>query len=131
MKNTTKNNKFKKFIFKGSVIIVIGLVVTFSGINIWIKTDANSIAEEATEVFQKDKIESLLAKLDSDDYSLKEKNYATWALGVLKDERALPKLESLATGQECNHEKELCQREIEKAILKSKGEFRGSWQASN
>ena len=105
------------------VSIVVGRTV--------IKVQANNLAKEASQNFHADKIESLLMLIDSENYSLKEKNNAVWALGVLKDERALPKLEVLYTGKECDHEKALCQYEIKKAILKIKGDFKGSWQASN
>ncbi|MBT6766876.1 MAG: hypothetical protein HOA90_20285 [Prolixibacteraceae bacterium] len=92
--------------------------------------DANEITENAVEVFQKDKIESLIALIDSDEFTLKEKNKAIWTLVVLKDKRAHAKLKSLLTGEKCDHGKELCQSEIKKAILKIKGEFKGSWQVS-
>ncbi len=41
-----------------------------------------------------------------------------WALGQLGDQRALPFLRSLATGQSCDHETNLCQGEIQEAIQK-------------
>ena len=127
----TERNRIKAIILKSGALIITGTLVTIVGISVWIKTDVNSLAQRATERFQQDKIESLLAMIESDEFSLKEKNHAVWALGIFKDERALPKLESLHSGQPCNHETEICQYELRKAILKIKREFRGSWQASN
>ena len=96
-----------------------------------IKHQANSYANEAVLAFHQDKTKSLLMLIDSENYSFQQKNKAVWTLGVLKDEKALPKLEMLYTGKECNHDSALCQYEIKKAILKIKGEFSGSWQAKN
>ena len=112
----------------GYIAVVAGLVVTFWGVTASIKLEANRIGENASIVFHKDKVESLLLMIDSDQYSLKEKNGAIWALGVLKDKRALSKLESLVTDKECNHAEKLCQLEIKKSILKIKGKFIISWQ---
>jgi len=126
-----KKRKMKKIILLGAVIIVLGLTGAFFGIKAWIKADANEFANNAVQVFEKDKVESLIALIDSEDYTIKEKNRAVWALGVLKDESALPKLEALLTDTECNHDESICQYELKKAILKIKGEFKGSWQVSD
>lgn len=132
----SKNNAintwgFRKILITGSLVVTICLALLFAGIKIWINYDANSFANDAVAVFQKDKIESLVALIDSDNYSLKEKNKAVWAFGILKDERALTKLESLYTGEDCNHETLICQYEVKKAIAKIEGGFKGSWQVSH
>jgi hypothetical protein len=123
-------SKLNRIIFIGGILFIFSLLGVYFAALGWIKHEANLMEKEASVVFKEDKIESLLALIDSENYTLKEKNNAIWALGVLKDERALPQLESLYTGEECNHNKDLCQYEIKKAILKIKGDFRGSWQAS-
>lgn len=132
----SKNNAintwgFRKILITGSLVVTICLALLFAGIKIWINYDANSFANDAVAVFQKDKIESLVALIDSDNYSLKEKNKAVWAFGILKDERALTKLESLYTGEDCNHETLICQYEVKKAIAKIEGGFKGSWPVSH
>ncbi len=118
-----KSKIIKKFMMFGYISVVAGLILTFWGVTASTKNEANRLGENAINVFHKDKVESLLLLIDSDRHSLKEKNNAIWALGVLKDERALSKLESLATGEECNHAEKLCQREIKKSILKIQGKF--------
>jgi hypothetical protein len=121
----------KRYFLSGLIILFLLVVGTFVGVKVWITGEANQLANNAAIELQKEKTEALLALIASDEYSLTEKNNAIWALGVLKDEKALPVLESLYTGKECDHDKELCQYEIKKAILKIKGDFWGSWQASN
>ena len=123
-----KQNKALSII--GTILIFIIPVLYFGGLMV-IKHQANTFAKEAVSVYHQDKTESLLMLIDSENHSLKERNKAVWTLGVLKDEKALPKLEMLYTGKECNHDSALCQYEIKKAILKIKGEFSGSWQAKH
>ena len=51
---------------------------------------------------------------------LEVKNHVIWILGELRDDRALPGLENLLTGEECDHQRDVCQYELEKAIQKIK-----------
>ena len=44
---------------------------------------------------------------------------------------ALPVLEAHYTGAPCDHARALCQYEVQKAILKCRGDFAGSWQVSH
>jgi len=114
--------------FASLILIVFG---TFVGLRIWIIVEANNIASEAVKVFQVHKTEALITLIESENYSLKERNNAVWTLGVLKEKEALPKLESMLTGLECDHDQDICQYEIKKAVLKIKGKFRGLRQANN
>lgn len=121
-----KTIPFKKRTFKTIFVLIFLFLLSFSGLKIWILSEANLFAKSAVEVFNQDKTKSLIALIDSDRFSLKEKNEAIWALGILKDKDVLPKLESLYTGQVCNHKTELCQYEIEKAIAKINRNWRGN-----
>ena len=106
------------------IVIAIFLFVigsAYIGLRIWIKADINQISELAMAQFEGEKVEALIAFIDSDSSSLNEKNRAIWALGKLNDERALPVLHSLKTGEECNHAEFVCQRELEKAISNLEG----------
>jgi hypothetical protein len=63
-----------------------------------------------------DDIAAMLEYVQSESYSLKERNLTVWALGQARDSRALPVLEKYYTGKECDHSLYLCQGELEKAI---------------
>ena len=119
--NLTKKPARKRKVLSGVAILAFTILILFSGLKVWIKTDANSFAEEVSKDFQKDKTAALIAVIDSENYTLKDKNKAIWALGVLKEKEALSKLESLVTNEECMHEKDLCQYEINKATKKING----------
>lgn len=122
--------KLRKVLYLfGTFLIFIIPALYFGGLFL-IKHQANTFAKEATVTFQQNKTESLLMLIDSDKYSLEEKNKAIWALGVLKDKNALPKLEMLYTGEDCKHDEALCQYELKKAILKINNQYSGSWQAN-
>lgn len=69
-----------------------------------------------------DPVEALLVWIQSPAHSLQERNRGVWALGQLRDKRALPVLEQYCHGGTCDHDNELCQRELEKAIKLIKGE---------
>ena len=117
----------KKIMLFGYIAVFAGLILTFWGVTASMKIVARTTGENAANVFHKDPVESLLLLIDSDRHSSKEKNNAIWALGVLKDTRALAPLEALtADKQRCGEEK-LCIDEIEKSILKIKGRFVISW----
>lgn len=63
-----------------------------------------------------DDVSALIEFMNSDTHTLRERNLTIWTLGRLRDPRALPALEKMYTGGKCNHDKNLCQYELEKAI---------------
>ena len=99
-----------------SLITITGLGMAYMGLRIWFKSEINQICNHAMTRNEGDKIEALIAILNSEDQSLKTKNNAIWALGKLNDQRALPVLRKLQTGNECDHSRYVCQRELQKAI---------------
>jgi HEAT repeat protein len=66
-------------------------------------------------------VTALLAVVRSSEAPLEERNRAIWALGQLGAREALPELETLLTGEACDHEHELCQRELRKAVALCSG----------
>ena len=74
-----------------------------------------SVAQEA-HPYAGDDISSLSEFMNCDGHSLRERNLAIWTLGHLRDPAALPALESVYTGGECDHDTQLCQYELQKAI---------------
>ena len=61
-------------------------------------------------------IAALINYVKSDTHSLKNRNSAVWALGQLRDGQALETLKELYTAKNCDHNHELCQHELKKAI---------------
>ena len=106
----------KKITITGLFIIIIGMGIAYIGFRIWFKSEINQICGHATSQYDGDKIEALITLLNDYDQSLKTKNNAIWALGKLNDQRALPVLKKLQTGNECDHTTYVCQRELQKAI---------------
>jgi len=112
----------RKIVLTLLIVFVSALIITYSGIRIWIGSDLDEIIEKATELYEGDTIEALISYLESDDHSLVEKNNAIWALGKLADERALPALNDLVVGDECSHSEYVCQRTLSTSINTIKGE---------
>jgi len=64
-----------------------------------------------------DDVAALVDFMNSPEQSLRDRNHkAIWTLGQLRDPKALPALESVYTGESCDHDSSLCQYELEKAI---------------
>lgn len=66
-----------------------------------------------------DDVAALIAYVQSDSHSLRDRNRAVWALGQARDERAFPVLQAFITGEECDHSNHLCQSELKKALALS------------
>ena len=127
MKREEKNNesgggrglaRWKKI----SICAVFGFPVLLSVLYVLfclgIGSHVKPICAEAMREYPGDRIEAVLAYIESDSHSLRERNKAVWALGYLGDKRALPVLKKYYTGPPCDHDKYLCQGELEKAIKK-------------
>ena len=112
----------KKMLLFGLICILFLLMVILF-LNVWKNIYVNKIAYNAVFHFHKDKVESLLMVIDSDRFSLKEKNKAIEALGFIADKRALDKLKSLVTHKKCDHAREVCQYELLKAIRKINSDY--------
>lgn len=103
------------------ILLVIGAIVCGVALGIVVWQVYRSV-QEYTAIAQQahphpgDDVAALVAYMESDAHSLGERNHATWALGHLRDPEALPALASVYTGELCDHERGLCQYELEKAI---------------
>lgn len=119
-----------KIILFSFLLTFFGLFIAWSSVKIWIKTEANKIAQEAVLEYQSDNTESLLMMIFDDQSNVEEKNMAIWALGTLKAEQALEDLivlDSMITDEDNFG---ISRYELQKAILKIKGDFKGSWKVS-
>ncbi len=100
--------------------VVLGLAM-FVSFCFSIRSAVKEMSAEAVKEFPGDRVQALIAYAGSENYTLKKRNRAVWALGQIGDSRALPVLESYYTGGECDHDKNLCQRELKHAIYGCKG----------
>jgi hypothetical protein len=79
----------------------------------------------------RDDVEALIAVVDNPAQTPQDRTRAVWALGQIGDHRALPVLEKYHTGEPCDHERAICQYELDKAIRKIRGEYYWSLQIPN
>ncbi len=101
-------------------IAAIGLV-GYAGISVWIGRAVMERSQSAMAQFGGDRINALITLVDCETCSLHDRTQAVWALGQLRDKRALPVLYKYYTGTPCDHERRICQYEIEKAIRWTEG----------
>ena len=113
--------QWRKWIRRGIVAAVIMVVLAFLSVSWWIGSDVYAAGDAAVKEYGGDRVDALTKYVDSPAHSFEERNRAVWALGHLGDARALPVLEKYYTGQPCDHERTLCQRELKKAIRLCKG----------
>jgi hypothetical protein len=105
----------------GAVLLLYG---GFAGLVWRVQADAHEHGARATEDFPGDEVEALSALVQSQQRTLAERNHAVWALGQIGDSRALPVLETFYTGQPCQHDRFICQKELRKAIDRCRGKNR-------
>lgn len=119
--NRTTRSWFRRWWAALMVLGTTGVVVAFLTLSWWIRIEAARTADEARQQFGGDRIEALATMMES-ALPLRERNRAVWALGQLRDPRALPVLQRHYTGGPCDHVRHLCQDELRKAIALCKGE---------
>ncbi len=104
------------------LVIVLGVAFVASiPLYIMIGSGVNKTSQSAMAQFPGDRVEALMALVDCEGCSLHDRNHAVWALGQLKDKRALPVLHKYYSGKPCDHEREICQHEITKAVRWTEG----------
>ena len=99
------------------VLFCLSLVHIYSGVKMR--------CDDARHEFGGDSVEALMALIESDSSSFKEKNNAIWALGQLGDRRAVLFLEKLITDEEqpppYDSSKYIVQYSVRKALRSCKG----------
>jgi hypothetical protein len=78
-------------------------------------------SQKAMAQFRGDRIEALISVVNCETCNLQDRNSAVWALGQLRDKRALPTLYKYRTGKPCNHRTSICQKEIATAVKWTEG----------
>jgi len=104
------------------MIGIVGIIFGFGAIFWYIEFSVQEICVIAQQAHPGDDLAALIVYMNSEEHSLKERNLAVWALGRLRNPRALPALEKAYTGESCDHDRYLCQYELNKAIRHCKGE---------
>jgi hypothetical protein len=102
-------------------IVVILLGAAFFAISWSIGSGVRRFSAEALRYHSGEPVVALMAYVESEEHSLRERNHAVWALGQLGDPRARPILEKHFTGAPCDHTRDLCQHELKKAIALCRG----------
>ena len=97
------------------------LVLAFTVLQLVIGWGVDRESQKALALFPGDRIQALIAQVDCPTCDLAHRNHAVWALGQLRDKRALSVLYKYRTGQPCNHLRFICQYEISKAIRWTEG----------
>jgi hypothetical protein len=106
------------------VAVTIGLLGVAYGAGYGlIQWDARQKAQTVWAAYPQatDPVEALILQMRDENCPMKERNRAVWALGRLADTKALVPLEQAYTGRPCEHDKFLCQSELEKAICRCGG----------
>ena len=106
---------------KGTLTVLIASAIMIFVFCLWIEVHLKDVCTMATKKYPGDKVEALMKVVETSEtgYSAdlyRANNHAFWALGQLGDKRALPFLKGLETGEKCEHNTNICQGEIKKAI---------------
>jgi hypothetical protein len=113
----------KKRIAKITLSVVVGgglLCGAVLGAVMWhIRQSVQENCELAQQAYPHpgDDVAALIHFMNSKSQSLRDRTHrGVWTLGQMRAPRALSALESAYTGERCQHDTQLCQGELEKAI---------------
>ncbi len=116
-KQSLISNHWKLILGYGFLMLAGTFILFFISTCAWIGFSVKEKCLTAQEQYGGGCTTALMEYLqDETGHSLKERNQAVWALGQLGNRDALPILKKYYTGQECQHDKFLCQYELAKAI---------------
>ena len=126
-----KLNKIKRNLFYIGAVGVSICLLFFFVLGTWIGYEVKVQCQEAAREYEGGCVEALMAQVDDDEASYRDRNRAIWALGQLGDGRALSVLEKYYTGEIPEREpvdKMISQYELKKAInLAGGGVNIGAW----
>jgi len=111
----------RKVVFYGVLCGIAVILGAFVMICWSIRSGVKEMSARAVQEYPGDRVEALISYVNSDKHSLRDRNLAVWALGQIGDRRALPVLKKLYTGGPCDHDRALCQGELQKAIKLCEG----------
>ena len=111
----------RSFVVKVLIMVVIVAVAAYALLSVERARAIDALCANAEAEFDGSQIDALVSYLNSETTSLSDKNRTIWVLGELRDDRALPALLALSGSDTCDHDRYVCQYEIEKAIEKIQG----------
>ena len=113
-----KSKKLRKVLTVTAITCLVVSVCALGAIRLNIQNGLDAWCARAQEAdpHPGDDVAALIAYVQSDSHSLRDRDQAVWALGQARDERSLPVLQAFVTDAECDHSKHLCQNELEKAL---------------
>ena len=103
--------------------VFVAVITVYGGLSWQRSRTIQAVSEKAREDNQGSRIEVLSSYLNSNDISFEEMNRVIWVLGELRDPSALATLQALATSEVCDHDRYVCQKEVQKAIQKVQGKL--------
>jgi hypothetical protein len=106
----------RKWVLRISTVFLLFVIAGYAAVFASIHVGVTGVARSAMTRYAGDRVQALCTLIDCQTCSLAERNHAVWALGQLRDARALPILMKYYTGQKCNHASDLCQYELQKAV---------------
>lgn len=120
MRRATRTGRWRSWLCRG-VLAGVFVIAAFSAVSWTIGSGVRAASGVAQRAYGGDQVSALMALAQSPMQTLRDRNRAVWALGQLGDARALTVLERHYTGKPCEHDRELCQQELEKAIRLCRG----------
>ncbi len=102
-------------------VIVVGVMLVWIGLSTIIGRGVYKESQKAIARFGRGRVEALMAMVDCQTCDVHDRTQAVWALGQLRDKRALPVLYKYYTGGPCDHQRQICQYELSKAIRWTEG----------
>ena len=107
-------------------ILLISLILCATALGVLrqrIQSDLDEwrLTAQAAHPHPGDDIAALLDYVQSDAHSLRQRNNAVWRSGRPRSS-GVPVLEGYLTGEPCDHARNLCQRELSKAVALCIGE---------
>ncbi len=118
------NTTMKRILIISGIGILFLWILSLLVIDVYISRETKHNIEEAKALYSGNAEEALIAYLQDDTNSYYDRSHvAIWTLGKIRSKKALPILKDLymddPTGESCvgNHDTQLCQRELSKAIV--------------
>ncbi|MBI4905077.1 MAG: hypothetical protein HY820_15690 [Acidobacteria bacterium] len=99
-----------------SAVLLLFVIAGYAAVFVSIHGGVTDAARAAMTQYPGDRVQALCSLVDCQTCSLAERKRAVWALGQLRDPRALPILMKYYTRQQCDHASDVCQHELQKAV---------------